>query len=50
MENEMKDLFNISGKTAVVTGGSSGIGLMIAKGFVESGVRVYIASRRNMLG
>ncbi|MBT4090961.1 MAG: SDR family oxidoreductase [Deltaproteobacteria bacterium] len=42
----MKDLFNISGKTAVVTGGSSGIGLMIAKGFVEAGARVYIASRK----
>lgn len=42
----MKDLFNISGKIAVVTGGSSGIGLMIAKGFVEAGARVYIASRK----
>jgi NAD(P)-dependent dehydrogenase (short-subunit alcohol dehydrogenase family) len=42
----MKDLFTISGKTAVVTGGSSGIGLMMAKGFVEAGARVYIASRK----
>lgn len=42
----MQDLFNISGKTAVVTGGSSGIGLMIARGFVEAGARVYIASRK----
>ena len=42
----MKDLFNISGKTAVVTGGGRGIGLMIAKGFVEAGVKVYITSRK----
>jgi len=40
------DLFDISGKTAVVTGGSSGIGLMIATGFVEAGARVIISSRK----
>ncbi len=40
------DLFDIAGKRAVVTGGSSGIGTMIARGFVEAGVSVIIASRK----
>ncbi len=42
----MKNLFSIEGKTALVTGGSSGIGLMIARGFVENGAHVYISSRK----
>ena len=42
----MKDLFNISGKVAVVTGGSTGIGAMIARGFVENGAKVYITARK----
>ena len=41
-----KDLFSIEGKTAVVTGGSRGIGLMIARGYVEAGARVTISSRK----
>jgi NAD(P)-dependent dehydrogenase (short-subunit alcohol dehydrogenase family) len=40
------DLFDIAGKKAVVTGGGSGIGTMIATGFVEAGASVIIASRK----
>jgi NAD(P)-dependent dehydrogenase (short-subunit alcohol dehydrogenase family) len=42
----MSDLFSISGKTALVTGGSRGIGLMIARGLVSGGARVIISSRK----
>jgi NAD(P)-dependent dehydrogenase (short-subunit alcohol dehydrogenase family) len=42
----MKNLFSLSGKVAVVTGGSRGIGAMIARGFVENGVKTYITARK----
>jgi NAD(P)-dependent dehydrogenase (short-subunit alcohol dehydrogenase family) len=40
------DLFDLTGKTAVVTGGTRGIGLMIARGLLQAGARVYISSRK----
>ncbi|HVB41116.1 MAG TPA: SDR family oxidoreductase [Streptosporangiaceae bacterium] len=40
------ELFDLTGKTAVVTGGTRGIGLMIARGLLDAGARVYISSRK----
>lgn len=42
----MKDLFSIKDKVALITGGSRGLGYMMAKGYLENGARVYITSRK----
>lgn len=40
------DLFSIAGKTALITGGSRGIGAMIAQAYAAAGARVYLAARK----
>jgi NAD(P)-dependent dehydrogenase (short-subunit alcohol dehydrogenase family) len=42
----MDDLFDVSGKRALITGGSRGIGLMIARGLVRAGAEVIVSSRK----
>jgi NAD(P)-dependent dehydrogenase (short-subunit alcohol dehydrogenase family) len=44
------DLFDLAGKVAVVTGGTRGIGLMMARGLLQAGARVYVSSRKAEAG
>ena len=46
MASPPEDLFSVAGRTALVTGGSRGIGLMIARGLVSAGASVILASRK----
>lgn len=43
---DMTSLFSLTGRSALVTGGSRGIGQMIATGLLAQGARVYISSRK----
>ncbi len=43
-------LFDLTGKTALVTGGTRGIGLMMARGLLQAGASVYISSRKPEAG
>jgi NAD(P)-dependent dehydrogenase (short-subunit alcohol dehydrogenase family) len=47
---DLVDLFDLTGKVAVVSGGSRGIGLMMARGLLEAGASVYISSRKAEAG
>ena len=45
-QDQLRSLFDLTGRVAIVTGGTRGIGRSIAEGFVASGARVAVASRK----
>lgn len=46
MSYRPQNIYDLSGRVAIVTGGGTGIGLMIAQGLASSGAKVYITGRR----
>ena len=46
MQMDFDNLFSVAGKTVVITGGSRGIGEMMAAGFLKAGAKVIISSRK----
>src|SRR6186997_1929673 len=46
MAKHVRELFGLSGKTAIVTGGSSGIGKEMAEGLAEAGANLMLCARR----
>ena len=46
MTKHIKELFDLTGKTAIVTGGSRGIGKEMAEGLAEAGANLMLCARR----
>ena len=47
MKNHIKDLFDLSGRVAIVTGGSRGLGKEMAEGLAEAGASLMLCARRD---
>ena len=46
MSRNVKELFDLTGRTALITGGSRGLGLQMAEALGEAGARVLVSSRK----